>query len=414
VTTTITYNPFDINVLLDPYPHYAQLRAEAPLFHLAPVDAYLLSRYEDVREAIEQPNLFSSERGFRRAGRLQGFPEDLQPVGQGGFNDTKNLVASDPPEHRIMRRLVSNGFTPKAISNWEPRIAALIDEQAEYLLARCEDGQACFVTDFADVISTMVVAEILGVPRERRADFRRWTTGLFQIAKPAHLVDLDVVRQCSAELTAFLTEVIAERRRNPGDDVVSLLVQANDAQDDPANALLPEELIEFCALLLTAGTDTTGSLIGNWLHAMFADPSAMAALRSDPSLIGPSVEETLRYDAPAMMFFRELTAPAVVVGQELPAGQLIGLLYAAANHDHEKFGADADSYRVDRTPTDHIAFGRGPHICLGAPLARLESRLAITALLAKTSSIEPAGPAIRNPSFVTRGSVTIPVTAKRR
>lgn len=401
---------FDPGFLSNPYPTYAWLRDNSPVHHLGG-DFWAVSRHDDIVHVLRTPTVFSSELGY--SGMLGG--TDLMPGDPGrrrALTDSgmgmimqslpglRLLIAADPPDHTRLRRLVSKPFSPKNIWALEPRLREICNTLVDELLAARTDG----VTDLWQHISyplpTMVIAEMLGIPSERKADFKRWSDAIVNGMSLGGGGDMMQGAAGALEMFQYFNDVIAERRAEPRDDLISLIVQDTGDGDD---RLTTPELIAFCVLLLIAGNETTTNLLGNFFEAMHDHPAELQRLRDEPELIPSAVEEALRYDSPVQGLWRGLTQPAEVGGVDLPAGARVMMLFAAGNRDRDAYGDDAEEFRSDRNPSDHVALGTGIHVCLGAALARLETRVAISTLLERTTSIERAGEPQRALNPVLRG-----------
>jgi cytochrome P450 len=393
------YDPFDPVVLDDPYPAYADVRATPGLTYNAVLDGWLVGRYEDVLGVLRQAQLHSSARGM---GDLV-----TMAFGSGPERDLPRLlILEDPPVHTTLRRMVARGFTPTRILASEPMITDLARRHVADLVERGETGE--LMRDLAMPFPVHVIAELLGIPPAMFNEFRAWTD---VIMKAFSLTPDPAGADAAIEaLHGFFAEVIDERRADPGDDLVSLLVQRGGQGEDPLSL---DELVNFCVLLLIAGNETTTNLLGNALVVLLQRPELEAQLRADRTRIPAFVEEILRYDSPVQSLFRGLSAPGSVAGVELPEGARLIVLLGSANRDERMYPA-ADDVRLDRfaagTP-DHIAFGSGIHLCLGAPLARLEARVALHALLGATSTLRPTGSPTRTASFFLRGCTSVPLHA---
>jgi cytochrome P450 len=388
----VAYDPWADGVLADPYPWYRWLRTEAPCHHVAERDLWVVSRYDDVVAALRNHQVFSSNQGIDYERRRR-----------------RDLVQVDPPEHTRLRRLVSRDFVPRAIAALEPRVEALVDGLLDVVL---EKQSAELVADLAEPLPVTVIAELLGVPVERRADFKRWSSDLIEAAG-GQLGPAEATRTAASrkEFASFLREAVADRRHGaaPGaTDIITSLVYATDA-----DALSELELIEFCIVLLVAGNETTTNAIGNGALAMLAFPDQWRAVARDPSLVTSFVEEVLRFDAPIQGFFRNTLAPVEVAGSTIEADAKVLVLFASANRDPAHF-PDPDTFLASRNPVDHVAFGNGIHHCLGAPLARLELGVLARAFIRRVKWILPAGEPrrTRNPLF--RGVRTLPVVVAAR
>jgi cytochrome P450 len=372
----------------DPYPTYRRLRDESPVHPVGP-DTYLLSRYADVSRVLRDHDRFSSS------------PMNM---GAPGF---KFLIGSDPPDHTRLRRLVNRPFHPAAIAALEPRIREIADGLVDELVAAGERGEADLVEHVAYPLPVIVIAELLGIPIERRADFKRWSDAM--IGGMSEDFDRAAGAVAAMEMFQYFNDVIAERRASPGEDLVSLLVGGAEPLDN-------QELLMFCMLLLVAGNETTTNLISNGAMALFDRPAAVARLRKSPDLLPAAVEEALRFDAPVQSLMRRVTEDVVLGdGSAVRAGSTVVVLYGSANRDERRYGEGADDFVVDRYAplrgvADHVGFGAGIHYCLGAPLARLEARVVAETLLARTRSMRPVGAGRRTSSMLVRGMTSLPVT----
>ena len=367
----------------DPHPVYARLRAEAPVYWCEQGQFWALSRYEDVRRVGRDNLLFSSMRGTLLA---DGVARD---AGGPHMPGVRHLMRSDPPDHAPMRRIVSRSFTPRAVKALEERTRVI----ARDLVAQI-DGAA--VTDVVAALSapltTFVIAELMGVPRERWAEFWTWTdSAILQIDAgrddPEHAANVGA-------LLGFFSELCDERRHNPGDDVVTDLV--NGELD--GKPLSEPDLLTYCKFLLVAGTETTRNLISSGVDLLARHPDQRRELTENPNLLPAAVEEMLRVISPVVAFCRTATSDTEIHGQRIAAGDYVAMLFASANRD-EEIWADPDRFDVKRdTDRAHVAFGFGPHVCLGATLARMEARVLFEELLQVYPEFVVVGPPISGPS----------------
>ncbi|MER6954209.1 cytochrome P450 [Streptomyces sp. NPDC000618] len=402
-------------LIADPYPAYARLREAGPVHRITGTDglpAWLVTRYDDVRRALADPRLSLDKRNARPGGyRGLALPPALDA----------NLLNMDPPDHTRIRRLVSQAFTPR-------RVAALrtpIRETADALLDAIEPlGRADLIASYAAPLPIAVICDLLGVPPHDRRDFRSWTDALVapDPAEPSR------TKQAVGSMLAFFTRLIADKRSNPADDLLSALIAVRDEENGEADGkadskvggkaggedrLSEDELMSLAFLILFAGYENTVHLIGNATVALLAHPDQLAALRADPGRLGSAVEELARYDGPAPLAIRRFpTEDLTIGGVTVPAGDTVLLGLAAAHRDPARF-TDPDRLDLGRDATGHLALGHGIHYCLGAPLARLETEIALAALLdrfPRLSLAVPAGELRRRPAMRARGLLALPVT----
>jgi len=400
---------FSPEVTADPHPAYAQLRELGPV-HDERNDVWLLARHADVLDALHRPTVFSSQEGYASFLSGQVGPEAGRArAGALGFDrmgDARLMIASDPPDHTMLRRIVSRPFTKRRIAEWEEMARRLTTTLVDDLAERVRDGgTADFTKDLAVPLPVTLIAEILGVPPSKMADFRRWSDAL--VGSLAAEIDVARVGADLAEMSQYFFGVAEERRREPGDDLISAIAVATPDGEQ----LSTIEVVLFCILLLVAGNETTTNLLGNLLHALWEHPDQWQALRADPSLAPAAVEEGLRHCGPVQGLFRQTVEATSVGGVAIPAGANVGVLFAAANRDPSVF-EDPDRFVIGRPGGEHVAFGHGIHYCLGAQLARLETRVVLEALAERGLDLEPAGRAERTANTVLQGYRSIPVTAR--
>ena len=393
--------------LADPYALYAMLRRTQPVFRVpVPVDAgagvFLLTRHAEVQHVLRD-GAFSADR--RRADVIERNRDALPADLLGDSSLFRSLLTMDPPDHTRVRGLVNKAFTPRRIAGLRGRIEALADELLAPYVAR---GGFDVISELAAPLPARVIAELLGVPAEDWPRFRVWAADLVA-AGPGILGGEGPARfeRGFRPLAAYLGEVIAARRREPRDDLVSALVTAQEERD----ALQDGELLATCVLLLVAGHETTTNLIGNGLLALLRHPEQLALLRAQPELVPQAVEEMLRYDGPVQATVRVAKEPVEVGGVAIAPGALVVCGIGAANRDPAVF-LEPDRFDVTRRENHHLAFGFGAHFCLGAPLARLEGELAFRALLERFPRLTLASESVRwRPNPVLRGLLELPVHA---
>ncbi len=383
----LDFDPFDAAVVADPYPWYARLREEAPLYHVARRGYWVLTRYADVREAFRDHQTYSSARG--------NSPEP-------GFQP--GLIATDPPKHTRLRRIVQAVFTRRAIEEaWGARIRAICEELIRPLL----DGAPFDAFRALTLpLPVQVIVEMLGIPDGDLAQFKRWSD--LMVEGVSQHLDAEVERRTAESFKAlndYFHAKVRERRTGLGEDLITRVAQAGEGE-----ALTDKEAAHFCILLLIAGNETTTNLLGNALLALMANPAELVKLRARrEELLPGAVEEMLRFGPPSKCFFRETTRPIELHGQTIPANARVMLTIAAGNRDPRVF-AEPDRFLVDRVcDNDHLSFGSGIHHCLGSMLARLETLTFFDVLLARARDLVPAGEAriVQNP--IVRGPDRLPM-----
>jgi cytochrome P450 len=373
------YDPFAAEVKRDPYPYYAALRRDAPVLEVAARGMWAVSRHADVGFALRRPDLFSSSVNADRA--------DLPA--------SETLLGSDPPAHTGLRKRVERSFTPRRIRELGDRLEGLAQKLVSGLAAR---GGGDVVAGLAAPLPVVVIAELMGIDPARGDEFKRWADAVIARGTGRASANRAALDAEVADFKRYLGDAIEARRRAPGDDLLSALVRAEDG----AAGLSAAQALNFAVLLLLGGSETTTHLIGNALRALRTDEAALARVRGERALVPALVEETLRYDAPVQSVLRRTTAEVELGGARVPAGAIVILLLGSANRDERVFD-DADRFRLDRQGTKHLAFGAGPHYCLGATLARMEAEAALAALLALPGLRLGADEATLVDSFVLRG-----------
>lgn len=407
VTPATVPNLFAPDVIDDPHRAYCALRELGPV-HDELNDLWILSRHADVLQALHQPTVFSSAGGYGEfmSGRIgpAGAAERAGVLGLDQTLGSRVLIASDPPDHTMLRRIVSRPFTKRRIAEWEAMArrltAGLVDDLVEQIRGT---GSADFTTQLAVPLPVTLIAEILGIPPSLMADFRRWSDAL--VGSLAAEIDVNRVGPELAEMFQYFWSIAEERRESPGDDLISAIAVATPDGEQ----LSTTEVVMFCVLLLVAGNETTTNLLGNIQHAFWGRPDQWRLVRDDRSLAPAAVDEGLRYCGPVQGLFRRTTEAAVVGGLVIPADSNVCVLFAAANRDETVF-EDPDCYRIGRPDGDHVAFGHGIHYCLGAQLARLETRVVLETLAERGLELESGGPAVRTATTVLQGYSSIPVT----
>ncbi len=369
---TAEFNPFAPGMLANPYDMYRAMREQDPIHWSEMMESWVLTRYDDI-DAVLTDSRFSADRTRAQTRFAQMMKEQQEQFGP--MSNAQTMLTSDPPDHTRLRRLVSKAFTPRAVENLRPRIQQIVD----YLLVEAaERGEFDVVHDLAYPLPVIVIAEMLGVPPEDRHRFKEWSdTVVATLGGPFTPPEvMEAGRVAIDELAKYLGNVIAERRAEPRNDLVSGLI----ASEEGGQVLSEEEIFSTCILLLIAGNETTTNLIGSSMLALFRNPDQMERLRNEPSLISSAVEELLRYTGPVHGTGRVPKQDVKVAGHTFHEGEMVFTLVAAGNRDPSHY-ANPEKLDVTRNPTDHLAFGDGIHFCLGAPLARAEAQISIGSLL---------------------------------
>ena len=363
--TVVDYNPFLPEVQENPYPYYAYLREHAPVYQVPGVGFWAVSRYDDVLSLLKNPHVFSS------AGLLAVMLGDLNPW----VPEAPPLQSSDPPSHTRLRKLANRAFTPRRMLSIEAHLREVVQHLLEPISAQ---GTWDLVHDLAVPFPVIAIAELLGVPPERRHDFKQWTDAFVTATKGAAVTpeEHQQTRQRFAEFRAYFQVAIENCRKQPTDTLLSDLVRAEEENQ----MLTAEEVLSLAVLVLVGGSETTTNLIGNAMLALLSHPQQLAKVRADLALVPQLVEETLRYDAPVQWSARQTTQEVEIAGTTLSAGAVVLALFASTNRDERKF-PDPDHFDILRNTDGQLGFGYGIHFCLGAQLARLEAKIVLEALL---------------------------------
>ncbi len=390
-------------MLRNPHPALARLRAEAPLYHVPHREMgslpWLLTRYDD------SIALLNDDRFTKDMTRIPG-RENARSGGmmQAAASINRHMLTVDPPDHTRLRALIHKAFTPRMIRELEARIQAIADELIDALLAK---GQGDFLAEFAIPLPVTVIAELLGIPPEDQAKFRYWSQTIV-LGGPTG-TNPEEIGAAAIEFIMYFHEMFDQRRADPRDDLITALVQAEEAGDK----LDQQELISMVFLLLVAGHETTVNLIGNGMLTLLQHPDQLAKLRANPDLIKNAIEEMLRYEGPVgTSTMRWALEPVEMHGQLIQPGEMVLASLLGANRDPEVF-PNPDVFDVARTPGKHIAFGNGIHYCVGAPLARLEGAVAFNTLLRRVPDLELAVNVDElewNPTLLLHGMKAMPVT----
>jgi cytochrome P450 len=372
----------------DPYPAYRELRATAPVCWNGVTDFWALLKYEDIRFVSSNPALFSSTKGITIPD-----PAMPNPVQEG------NLIFSDPPRHRQMRKLINSGFTKRRVAVLEPKIREIV----RGILDGIEPGSVHeFAEEIAAPLPTRMIAELIGAPPDDWEQFRAWSDAATGSADPE--IELDSL-VAMGQLFEYFQKLIAARRTEPRDDLLSVLAQAEIDE----HRFTDEDLLNFAFLLLVAGNETTRNLIALGTLALIAHPDQCRLLVEDPTRIPLAVEEMLRWNSPVVHMARTATTDVQIRGQLIREGQVVVMLYGSANRDEDIFGPDSEEFKVTRHPNPHIAFGCGEHSCVGAQLARLEATVLFEELLRRFPKLELVGDVDRMRATMVPGVKRMPV-----
>ncbi|KUF13350.1 cytochrome P450 [Streptomyces silvensis] len=390
------FDPWSPAFVADPYPAFAALRAAGRVHHYEPSDQYLVPHHADVAALLRDRRLgrtYLHRFGHEEFGR-QAPPPEHEPFHVLNDNGMLDLEA---PAHTRIRRLVAKAFTPRTVERLRPYVEGVADDLVRGLVA---DGGGDLVARVAEPLPVAVIAEMLGIPETDRALLRPWSAdicGMYEL-NPGEATAARAVR-ASVEFSAYLRELIARRREEPGEDLVSGLVAVHDQGD----SLSEQEMISTCVLLLNAGHEATVNATANGWAALFAHPDQLAALRAEPERLLPTaVEEMLRFDTPLQLFERWVLDDIEIGGTPVPRGSEVALLFGSANRDPAAF-TDPDTLDLARADNPHISFSAGIHYCIGAPLARIELAASLAALLRRAPGLRLAAEPRRRPNFVMRG-----------
>jgi cytochrome P450 len=396
---TVAAAPLDLTdpgVVADPYPSFARAREVAPVQWHEGLGLWLAFTHAEVNAVLRD----------RRLGRIWA---DREPAGRfESFNliHRNAILEMEPPHHTRLRRLISTAFARGHVERLRPWVEELAGRLVDELLEESAGTRPVDLLTMAEQLPVAVIAELLGVPEADRQLLRPWSNAIVKMYEYERTRQReDAAERAADEFVAYLRELAADRRRHPGDDLVSHLVSVRDADGD---RLTEDELVTTCILLLNAGHEATVNVTANGTLALLRHSDQLRRLRADRSLLPTAIEEFMRFDSPLQLFERTATEDVEIGGITVAAGQKIAALLGAANRDPAVF-ADPDRLDVGRSDNPHISFGAGVHFCIGAPLARVELQATFGALLDRTSSLELGGEPVRRPEFVIRGLAELPV-----
>jgi cytochrome P450 len=373
---------------LNPFPQYRKMRMEHPVFYNQANNWWEVFRYNDILTVVNDTATYSSERFL---------PPDASQDSSNA--SARSILNMDPPHHHQLRDIISQAFTPRAVTQLTPRITSIVNELLRAVVTR---GYIDVVKDLAGPLPLILLTEMLGIPAQDREQLKLWAHTAVNSTPMQSLLAFQ-------HLDEYFKRIIARYRAQPGENLISALLKAQVEDQHLSEA----EIVNFCVLLLFAGNETLTNLIANTLLCLDEYPAAMALLRSNLTLLPSALEEVMRYLSPVQLLVRASTVDTVLSGQKLKAGQVVFLWTGSANRDEAQF-ADPEVFAITRTPNRHIAFGHGIHFCLGAPLARLAAKITLGILLERFSTIKrvPDVPLKPSDNIFVYGVKSLPITLR--
>ncbi len=401
-TQGITYDPFTAPDRDDPHPTLRRAREHQPVFYSEGLGTWVVTRYDDVVAVMRDPARFSS--AFAITNRPGAPPPEILEILAQGIPYEPNSVDLDPPRHAVFRGLIQGAFTPRRIHAQEPAIRALADQLVDAFAARAEVD---LVSAFAYPLPTLVIGDLLGVPRDDMERFKRWSDEwLVLLGQLGDMARIKAAAREVCEFQRYVAGMIAARRRHGGDDLVGAVALASAAIPEPTRPS-DNALVGLLMTVMFAGHETTTSLLTNTLKLLLQHPDQLARVQADRGLLPAAIAESLRFDPPVPGMYRTTTQPVRLGGVDLPAGAHIHISFASANRDDAYFSAP-DRFDIGRgVRTPHLAFGHGIHACVGAALAQLEGRVALGVLLDRL-------PGLRLPDQTIEPVVSATVRGTRR
>ena len=392
---SLGFDPADPAFIADPYPVYRRLRDEHPILWNPDTDQWLVSRHADVNRLLRDRRV---GRTYLHQATHAEFGRPDPPASHAPFHELNDagMLDLEPPDHTRLRRLVLRAFTPRTVEAMRGRVQAIVDGLIDDLAGA---GEIDLIADYVEPLPVTVIAELLGVPAADRHLLRPWSADfclMYEIDPSEESARKAVA--ASVAFGAYLRDLLADRLRRPGDDLISALA----AVVDDGDTLTETELIATCVLLLNAGHEASVNGAGNGWWSLFRHPAALARLRAEPALMDTAIEELLRFDTPSTLFERWVLEPVEVAGVDLPRGAEIALLFGSANRDATVFERP-DDLDLGRDPNAYLSFGAGIHYCLGAPLAKLELGVAFETMLRRMPRLDLVEPPRWKPTFVLRG-----------
>ena len=408
-----TFNPFDPQTLQCPYPHYAKMRTDAPVHHIESLGMYFVTRHDMISEVIRDIETYSSQFGNTSMPLPPEAREKMLAVLAEGYPRVPTMLTADPPTHTRYRRLVSKAFTPKSIQELEPIIRAITTRLIDSWI---DTGTIEFVTQFGVPLPVEVIAKALNVPDDRLVDFKRWSDD--SIAGIGTNISIDARVEAERgvnEFQHYFADALEQRKINPQDDLLTKLLNARIDDDDPEvtdkRALDMPEMLSIIQQLLVAGNETTTKMLTEMMRLLAENPDKWEAVKRDPSLVPGVVEETLRLSTPTQGMWRIATRDVELAGVHIPKGSRVVVVFSSANRDENVF-INPDEFDPQRANvTDHLAFGKGTHFCVGANLSRLEGRVALEEIAKRVDSftLGADNTFAYHPSFMLRGLTNLTV-----
>ena len=399
------FDPYTPDFLSDPYPTYARLRSESPVFFDPGWGLSFVTRHRDVSAILKDRERFGRDYRHRMAKTDvdQRLHDRIYPASWPTWTNyiRESFIDLEPPRHTRLRRLVSKAFTRRSSEVFRPRLEAATDHVLDRAL---EAGRLEAIGDLATPIPVAMIADLMGIPREDHARLLEWSHAIVKVFDERVTQEEGAVAEAATrDFVGYLEGVLGQRRSAPGDDLISAMIQVEEEGD----SLSDEEIVGTAILTLNAGHEATVHAIGNGLLALATHPDAYASLHHGEVPVATAVEELLRFDSPLQMFERWVLEDTEVNGQQLTAGSKVGLLFGSANHDPSVFGSDAEELDLMRSPNPHVSFGAGLHFCVGAPLALVELEATFGRLASRVRGIELVEVGDRIESLVFRGVETL-------
>ncbi|HAQ22302.1 MAG TPA: cytochrome P450 [Acidimicrobiaceae bacterium] len=399
-----SWNPFDPDFMVDPYPTYAHLRDEDPV-HRNALGVLIASRYDDVHQVLRDPHT-----SVRRFETSEDLPAHMKELRNRGEDRPPSILGLDPPDHTRLRKLVQRTFTPRSVARMRERTVSIVDDLLNELAIRSDRG-IDLIADYAFVIPFAVIHDMLGLPEADIVRVRAWSHALTQTLEPYLSPEqVDAAIKGGENMEAYLRDAIAWKRREPAEDLLTDLVQVEEEGD----RMSEEELLSMTSLLFVAGHETTVNLIGNGTYALLRHPDQLELVCTDSSVDQTIADELLRYDSPVQTSGRRMMHNVEIAGVEVPAGEMVLTALGSANRDPRFWGDDADELIVTRADANrHVSFGSGVHHCLGAALARMEGEIAVTRLVRRFPDLALAGEPTYNARIILRGHEVLPIDLGR-